>query len=120
MTPINANSSGVGSSACTGSSPWTASKSSLEECKQKCLADSDCNTFNYCDDGAVCPTYSLMVPYCTFKKCTGKDYMLTSTEGIFNIYTKMNGIFEISQIKILICTIHVFPDKRVSLNRLIF
>ena len=93
MTPINANSSGVGSSACTGSSPWTALKSSLAECTQKCLADSDCNTFNYCDDGAVCPTYSLMVPYCTFKKCTGKDYMLTSTEGIFNIYTKMNGIF---------------------------
>jgi len=95
MVPIPANSSGVGSSDCTGSSPWTASESSLDECKQKCLADSDCNTFNYCDDGAVCPTYSSMVPYCTFKKCTGDPhdpqiYMLTSSAGIFNIYTKMN------------------------------
>lgn len=92
MTPIPANSTGVGSSACTGtvSGVSDATVSGLAECKQKCLANSDCNTINYCNDATLCPSYSSMLPYCTFKKCTGDDYMLSSTYGIFDIYTKMN------------------------------
>ena len=95
MTPIPEDSTGVGSSACTGTVSGVSDGkiSGLAECQQKCLLNSDCNTINYCDDATMCPTYSSMLPYCTFKKCTGDDYMLSSTYGKFDIYTKMNGIF---------------------------
>ena len=92
MTPL-ANSTNVGSSVCAASSPYTAYKTSLEECQQKCLAESDCNLINYCNDATLCPFFHSSLPYCTFKKCTGDDYRLSSTIGIFDIYTKMNGIF---------------------------
>ena len=95
MTPIPANSSGVGSSACVSTSLGSATVSGLEECQAKCLADSGCNTINYCNDATLCSSYSQMLPYCTFKKCTGDDYQLSSLYGIFDIYTKMNGIFYI-------------------------
>jgi len=90
MTPIPANSSGVGSSACVSTSLGSATVSGLEECQAKCLADSGCNTINYCNDATLCSSYSQMLPYCTFKKCTGDDYQLSSLYGIFDIYTKMN------------------------------
>ena len=98
MTPIPANSSGVGSSACVSTSLSSATVSGLEECQAKCLADSDCNTVNYCNDATLCSSYSSMLPYCTFKKCTGDDYQLSSLYGIFDIYTKMNGIYTVSYI----------------------
>ena len=52
MTPIPENSTGVGYAACSsvsGSFEYTVS--GLEQCQQQCLANSDCNTVNYCNDG---------------------------------------------------------------------
>ena len=103
MTPIPENSTGVGYAACSsvsGSFEYTVS--GLEQCQQQCLANSDCNTVNYCNDATLCPTYERSLPFCYPVKCTGDDYMLSSTYGLFDIYTKVNGIFYISRIRIII------------------
>ena len=106
MTPIPADSTGVGSSDCSGALEGVSLKtvSGLEECKQLCQLRDACTTINYCDDAAMCPSYSSSLPYCTFKVCTGDDYKVVDTYGKFDIYTKANGIylvFYISQIRII-------------------
>ena len=107
MTPIPENSTGDGSSACTGTVSASSSMtvSGLEECQQKCQLDPDCNTINYCNDATLCSSYSGQLPYCTFRKCTGDDYKVSTLYGKFDIYTKVNGIyiiFYVSHIRIKI------------------
>ena len=91
--------SGTGFSDCTGTVTGVSSGSygdSLEECQQKCLQNSDCNTINYCSNSAGCQSQYTLYDhkYCWVKKCTGDDYKIdTTTNGLYDIYTKMNGIF---------------------------
>ena len=107
MAPIPEDSTGVGSSACTGTISGSSEHSSisgLAECQQECQLNPTCNTINYCDDATLCPNYASSLPLCQFKNCAGDDYKLDTLYGKFDIYTKVNGIyiiFYISQIKII-------------------
>ena len=90
MSPIPENSTGVGSSACTSAS-GSGFVSGLNECKGKCLASSDCNIINFCIEGC-----SLGANYCDLKSCSGDSYMIVNTYGTYEIYSKMNGMLDIS------------------------
>ena len=89
----------TGYSDCTGSSSVSSAEvDSLEECQQKCLMASDCNTINYCSTSTGCgSTTTFNYKWCMVKKCTGDDYQIATAYGspYYDIYTKMNGIFYI-------------------------
>ena len=104
---------GTGYSDCTGTVSGIYSGSygdTLEECQQKCMLNSDCNTISYCSnpDGCSGTTGTLWAyKYCWVKKCTGDDYKIADTHGLYDIYTKMNGIFYIPQMRTIIIMIPI-------------
>ena len=112
MAPIAET--GTGYTACTGTISGSLYSGSygdtLEECQQKCMLNSDCNTISYCSNSAGCSgtTGTLWAyKYCWVHKCTGDDYKIVDTHGLYDIYTKMNGIFYNPQMRTIISTIGI-------------
>lgn len=52
-------------------------------CLDRCLANAQCNTVNFCPQGADCTGG---VNMCCLKKCQGNDYQLTTEFKGWNIW----------------------------------